>query len=502
MFWLDFCDYLVTVLSTLSTLLSMSSSCSSNARIGRMVRFESTEDRVRKNSDDFPEENNERPITVQKFGFPDDVEDGDSGRTTPNTNAGPRTVFRVSAFHADVKDEFDKFLSSSSSDALASSSASGLATSGSKALLRSPKPDDVGSLYVRVASQESPVRKGVLQPKHYRVPTSPSSESPEKDVRRSNREEIGEMSAASRTENWRYAARASEQEACRYAVMPGNTPVKDKDNELLTDCYPADTDELQTAIQTLQLVENKLLLNEQVRFEEKRKKESLEKRIAAVESHSRLMVLELEEIQERMLVAADAWTTKQELFITMPHIVHPAEVQHAALKSALRTQCVKAEHRHQQQQLRSAEQEQCMCMQQHSDEVLQVFMVNAVHSLARFCSDAPMQQGISGQEVFTKPSTETTEEEKATQSGRDDDIAACDGKCRCAALESNAAILRDNEAKCDALIQDVQALQRQMKEYHEQAEQRLQDFHQQLEQQFKRNSEEIVCLEDNKVRVW
>ena len=177
MFLLDFCDYLVTVLSTLSTSLSMSSSFSSNAGIGRMVRFKSTEDRVRKNSDDFPEKNNERPIKVQKFGFPDDVEDGDSGRTTPNTNAGPRTVFRVSDFHADVKDEFDNFLSSSSSNALASSSASGMATSGWKGLFRSPKPDDVGSLYVRVASRESPVGKSVLQPKHYRVPSSPSSES-------------------------------------------------------------------------------------------------------------------------------------------------------------------------------------------------------------------------------------------------------------------------------------------------------------------------------------
>ena len=156
-----------------------------------MVRFKSTEDRVRKNSDDFPEENNERHITVQKFGFPDDVEDGDSGRTTPNTNAGPRTVIRVSDFHADVKDEFDEFLSSSSSDTLASSSASGLVTSGTKGLFRSPKPDDVGSLYVPVASQKSPVRKWVLQPKHYRMPTSLSSESPEKNVRRSNREEIG-----------------------------------------------------------------------------------------------------------------------------------------------------------------------------------------------------------------------------------------------------------------------------------------------------------------------
>ena len=373
-----------------------------------MVRFKSTEDRVRKNSDDFPEEDNERPITVQKFGFPDDVEDGDSGRTTPNTNAGPRTAFRVSDFHADVKDEFDEFVSSSSSDTLASSSASGLVTSGTKGLFRSPKPDDVGSLYVPVTSQESPVRKWVLQPKHYRMSTSLSSESPEKNVQRSNREEIGEMSAASRTENWRYAARASEQEACRYAAAPGNTPVKDKDNELLTDCYPADPDELQTAIQSLQLVENKLLLNEEVRFEEKRKKESLEKQIAPVEGHSRLMVLELEEIQQRMLVAADAWTTEQKLFMAMPHIVHPAEVQHAALKEALRAQCVEAEHRRQHQQLRSTEQEQRMCMQQHDDEVLQVFMVNAVHSFARFCSDAPMQQEISAQEVFTKPSTETT----------------------------------------------------------------------------------------------
>ena len=51
------------------------------------------------------------------------------------------------------------------------------------------------------------------------------------------------MSAASRTENQRFAARASEQEACRYAATPGNTPVKDKDNELLTDCRPADPDE-------------------------------------------------------------------------------------------------------------------------------------------------------------------------------------------------------------------------------------------------------------------
>ena len=164
------------------------------------------------------------------------------------------------------------------------------------------------------------------------------------------------------TENWRYAERASEQEACRYAATPGNTPVKDKDNELLTDCYPAYPDELQTAIKRLQLVENKLLLNEEVRFEEKRKKELVEKRIAAVESHSRLMVLELEEIQQRMLVAADAWTTKQELFMAMPHIVHPAEVQHAALKAALRAQCVRPEHRRQQQQLRSTEQEQRMCM--------------------------------------------------------------------------------------------------------------------------------------------
>ena len=129
-------------------------------------------------------------------------------------------------------------------------------------------------------------------------------------------------------------------------------------------------------------------------------------------------------------------------------------------------------------------------------------MVNAVHSFARFCSDAPMQQQNSAQEVFTKRSTETTEEEKATQSGRDDDIAACDGKCRCAALESNAAILCNNEAKYDALIQDVQALQRQMKKYNEQAEQQLQDFHQQPEEQFKRNSEEIVGLEYDKVRVW
>ena len=346
------------------------------------------------------------------------------------------------------------------------------------------------------------MRKWVLQPKHYRMPTSLSGEFLEKNVRRSNREGIGEMGAASRTENWRYAARASDQEACRYAATPGNTPVKDKENELLTDCYPAGPDALQTAIQRLQLVENKLLLNEEVRFEEKRKKEWLEKRIAAVESHSRLMVLRLEEIQQRMLIAADAWTTKQELFMAMPHIVHPTEVQHAALKAALRAQCVEAEHRRQQQQLQSTEQEQPMCMQQHSDEVLQVFMVNAVHSFARFCSDAPMQQEISAQEVFTKPSTETTEEEKATQSGREDDIAACDGKCRCAALESNAVILCDNEAKYDALIQDVQALQRQMIEYNEQAEQRLQDFHEQLEEQLKRNSDEIVCLEDDKVRVW
>ena len=143
-----------------------------------------------------------------------------------------------------------------------------------------------------------------------------------------------------------------------------------------------------------------------------------------------------------------------------------------------------------------------MCMQQHSDEVLQVFMVNAVHSFAHFCSNAAMQREISAQEVFTKPSTESTEEEKATQSGRDDDIAAYDGKCRCAALESNAAVLCHNKAKYDALIQDVQALQRQMKEYNEQAEQWLQDFHEQLEEQFKRNSEESVGLEDDKVRVW
>ena len=143
-----------------------------------------------------------------------------------------------------------------------------------------------------------------------------------------------------------------------------------------------------------------------------------------------------------------------------------------------------------------------MCMQQHSDEVLQVFMVNAVPYFTHFCSAAPMQQEISAQEVFTQPSTETTDEEKATQSGRDDDIAAYDSKCRYAALESNAAILCDNEAKYDALIQDVQALQRQMKEYNEQAEQRLQDFHEQLEEQFKRNSEEIVGLKDDKVRVW
>ena len=74
-------------------------------------------------------------------------------------------------------------------------------------------------------------------------------------------------------------------------------------------------------------MENKLLLNEEVRFEDKRKNELLEKRIAAVESHSRLMVLELEEIQQHMLVAADAWTTKQDLFMAMPNIVHPAEVQ-------------------------------------------------------------------------------------------------------------------------------------------------------------------------------
>ena len=86
---------------------------------------------------------------------------------------------------------------------------------------------------------------------------------------------------------------------------------------MLTDCYSADPDDLQTAIQRLQLVENKVLLNEEVWFEEKRKKESFEKPIAAVESHSRLMVLELEEIQQRMLVAADAWTTKQELFMAM-----------------------------------------------------------------------------------------------------------------------------------------------------------------------------------------
>ena len=109
-------------------------------------------------------------------------------------------MFRVSDFHADVKDEFDEFLSSSGSDALASSSAICLATSSSKGLFRSPKPDDVGSLYVAVASHESPVRKWVLQPKHYRMPTSLSSKSPEKNVRGSNREKIGEMSAASRTD--------------------------------------------------------------------------------------------------------------------------------------------------------------------------------------------------------------------------------------------------------------------------------------------------------------
>ena len=40
-------------------------------------------------------------------------------------------------------------------------------------------------------------------------------------------------------------------------------------------------------------------------------------------------------------------------------------------------------------------------------------------------------------------------------------------------MESNAAILRDNEAKYDALIHDLQALQPHIKEYNEQAEQRF-----------------------------
>ena len=61
--------------------------------------------------------------------------------------------------------------------------------------------------------------------------------------------------------------------------------------------------------------------------------------------HSKLMVLEVEEIQQYMLDAENVWTAKQQFFMTMPLILHSADVEDAALKAAVRDQCVEAENR-------------------------------------------------------------------------------------------------------------------------------------------------------------